>query len=1205
MRNIVQIKLLVPCLLACLVPCVGASSASAAEPWWHLNSSSALANVSPGPCGGVGQQECGQIVVTAADTGDADANGGGVPIKITDTLPPRLVATAIGAREVEGGYNNGVGGASCSLAELSCEYTGNLSDYEQIQVLISVEVQPGAESEEEVNHASVSGGGALSTSVSRPVTVSAAAPPFGVENYEITPEEEGGAPDKRAGSHPFQLSTTLTLNQTSEPERPPALPKDLDFKLPPGLVGNPTVFPQCSEQDFLQRPEEGDVVNDCPADTALGVAALTINIPNIGKNSVSSLVVPLFNVVPKVGEPARFGFYYDLIPVYLDTSVRTGGNYGVTVSVDNITQISNFISSRVTFWGVPGDPRHNNARGWSCIDDEGLVAEEGLPPCTDGVEQHPAPFLVLPTSCTGPLSTEVEADSWKEVGAFQSFAQNPLGLLPALDGCNRLPFEPSIGVAPDVRSASSPSGLAVHINVPQSVDLDSEGLSASDVKDTTVALPAGLAINPSSSDGLQACSLLTGKEPGKESQEGKGEVSGINLETKQPANCPDASKVATVEIHSPLLPNPLKGFVYLAEQEANPFGSVFAMYLVAYDPVSGTLVKLAGKIEPNPVTGQLVSTFENTPQLPFDELELHFFGGERAPLATPAHCGRYETTTSILPWSENPAAEPTSSFEILTGPNGSACPGQGLPFNPSSTGGALNLQAGAFSPFTTTLSRNNGEQNLSSAEVKLPPGLSGILSTVPLCREPQANEGTCSAASQIGETTVSVGVGGEPYTVTGGKVYITGPYNGTSECTTPGTNGCAPFGLAVATPAKAGPYDLANTKNNHPACDCVLVRAKIEINPSTAALTVTSNPAGSAGSIPTIIEGIPLEIQHVNITTTRPAFQFNPTSCNKMAVEATLHSAEGATSNISIPFQVTNCATLKFEPKFSVSTSGKTSKANGASLTTKVSYPKVPQGSDADIGYVKVELPKALPSRLTTLQKACTQAQFKANPAGCPAASVIGTAVVHTQLLPVPLTGPAYFVSNGGEAFPQLIMVLQGYGIEIELVGDTFISKSGITSTTFHTVPDQPFESFELDLHNGPYSALAANGNLCAEASKLVMPTEFIGQNGAEVHQSTKIGVSGCKQEIRVLSHKVKGKTATIVVSVPAAGKLTATGKGVSKGSGKSSKAQNVTVKVSLSKREQAFLARHHRKQEKVEVKLAFSPKKGAKLSTSVTVSVG
>jgi len=343
-------------------------------------------------------------------------------------------------------------------------------------------------------------------------------------------------------------------------------------------------------------------------------------------------------------------------------------------------------------------------------------------------------------------------------------------------------------------------------------------------------------------------------------------------------------------------------------------------------------------------------------------------------------------------------------------------------------------------------------------------------------------------------------------------------------------------------PAKAGPFDLQEGRP-------VVVRAKIEVDPHTAALTVTTNPSGSY-AIPHIIEGIPLQIKHVNVNVNRPGFTFNPTSCTPTKVESTIVSAEGAGSTVSTPFQVASCASLKFAPQFKVSTQGKTSKAKGASLTTTIAYP-APFNTYANIAKVKVELPKALPSRLTTLQKACTAAQFNANPAGCPAASVIGYAKAVTPLLPVPLEGPAYFVSNGGEAFPNLIMVLQGYGVKIDLVGDTFISKSGITSSTFKTVPDQPVTSFELTLPEGPYSALAANGNLCkpttsktvekkvtvrvkgrkktvtrkvteTKATTLQMPNEFVAQNGATLKQTSTIAVTDCAKAVKVAKKKKK-----------------------------------------------------------------------------------
>ena len=556
-----------------------------------------------------------------------------------------------------------------------------------------------------------------------------------------------------------------------------------------------------------------------------------------------------------------------------------------------------------------------------------------------------------------------------------------------------------------------------------------------------MALPAGVAINPATGDGLEACSEgLAGFEVGRGvngsgfEEFNPGSEPGVLTPTFTPAAieslqpglsfCPDGSKIGEVMIHTPLLPNPLKGFVYLASQEANPFGSLFAMYMMVEDPISGSTIKLTGEVRLCEAAGevidgmscqglgQIITTFKNTPDLPFEELQLHFFGGERAPLSTPSRCGTYTTQASFTPWDGNGPVHTSWPFQITSGPNGGPCPGAQLPFNPTVTGGATNLQAGAFSPLTVSMSRKDGEQNLKSIVAKLPPGLSGVLSGVELCPEPRANEGLCGENSKVGEATVSVGVGGHPFTVSGGRFYLTAPYNGTGGCTV-GEAGCAPFGLTFEVPAKAGPFDLENTASRHPACDCVVVRGKIELNPLTSAITITTDPAGAGGSggqssdsIPTSIDGIPLEIQHVNATTTRGDFQFNPTNCAKLALEGTVQLSEGGSSTISTPFQVTNCAALKFAPKFSVSTSGKTSKANGASLTAKLTYPSVPFGTYANIARVKVDLPKQLPSQLKTLQKACTAEQFELNPAKCPKESMVGNAKAITPLVPGPVGRP-------------------------------------------------------------------------------------------------------------------------------------------------------------------------------------------------------
>ncbi len=1017
----------------------------------------------------------GEVVVMGENLGDANVNSSGTPLGIVDRLPAGLRAVAIDAnRSHPEGDPHQFPQFPCAIKTLTCTMSEPvpLAPYDHVEVRVLVEVEPLAASGG-LNEVSFSGGGAPGASIERPITVSSTPTPFGVESYSLTLEEEGGAPDTQAGSHPFQLTTAIMLNQVADksplngkPDVNPAqVVKDLNFKIPPGLIGNPTPIPQCSIGKFFNGV--GGEANECSPDTAIGVATVDVNEPNVLGYLV--FTVPLFNVEPRVGEPARFGFYLPLagLGVLIDTSVRTGGDYGVTATVENITQTAAFVGSTVTFWGVPGDPRHDNARGWGC-----LAVSHNNPEahCNPAEIHNPPPFLALPTSCTGQLQSTVEADPWAQEGVFASLASDPMQ---SLDGCNRLPFSPTISVAPDGEAGSTPSGLTVGIHVPQAVSLDSEGLSEADVKDTTVALPTGVALNPAAADGLQACTDVA--EPGRPEGE-------IGLGNAQQPSCPEASKVGTVEIKSPLLPNPLTGAAYLAAQNANPFGSLVALYVVAEDPVSGSLIKLAGEVVPDQVTGQLISTFKNTPQLPFEDFKLHFFGGSRAPLSTPAMCGSYTTTTAIAPWSGNPPSTPSSTFNVTSGPGGSPCAAP-LPFDPTLTAGTTSIQAGGFSPFVTTFSRDDGDQNLRSIQLHMPPGLLGTLSSVKLCGEAQANAGTCGPESLIGHTTVSVGLGGDPFSVTGGQVFITGPYKG------------APFGLSIVNPAKAGPFDLGQ----------VIVRAKIEVDKTTSALTITTDDSGPY-KIPTILDGIPLQIKHVNVNIDRPGFTFNPTNCNPLAITGTLNSDQGTSKALSVPLQVTNCAVLAFKPKLTAKTSGKTSRKNGASLSVKLTYPAGPY--DANISRVKVDLPKQLPSRLTTLQKACTAAQFDSNPAGCPAASLIGHAKAVTPVIPVPLEGPAYFVSHGGEAFPSLIIVLQGYGVTVDLVGSTFINSKGITSSTFKTVPDVPVGTFELTLPQGKFSALAANGNLCK--SKLAMPTAFVGQNGAQIHTSTPITTTGC-----------------------------------------------------------------------------------------------
>jgi hypothetical protein len=413
--------------------------------------------------------------------------------------------------------------------------------------------------------------------------------------------------------------------------------------------------------------------------------------------------------------------------------------------------------------------------------------------------------------------------------------------------------------------------------------------------------------------------------------------------------------------------------------------------------------------------------------------------------------------------------------------------------------GSTTDQAGGYTDFSLLLTREDGQQRIGSLRFKTPKGLLGEIAKVPLCPEPQAAQGTCPAASQIGHTVVEAGPGPYPLVVPQpGKapapIYLTGPYDG------------APFGLSIVVPLEVGPFVLQTQ----------VVRARIEVDPLTSQLTITTNP------LPSIIDGIPSDLRDIDAVIDRPEFMIDPTDCEPTAFAGTATSTEGAAAAISSRFQVGSCRALQFKPQFKVSTSGRTTREHGASLYTRLSYPSAAPGTYANIAQVKVQLPKKLPSRLSTLQKACPAATFEANPAACPAASRVGTAKAVTPILPVPLTGPAYFVSHGGAAFPDLIIVLQGYGVTVDLIGSTFINeKTSITTSTFKTVPDVPVGTFELTLPQGPYSALAAHGNLCK--SQLAMPTEFVAQDGAIIRQSTPISVTGCPKVKKDKHHKRAG----------------------------------------------------------------------------------
>jgi hypothetical protein len=1063
MRRTVTTILLAGLSAAALAgPAAASSVGVSGPPAWAISSASDPTNFAPGgTLVPAGEEETlvpgDSYVLTAINTGGSWSDGS--TITISDVLPEGLTAVKILGSDLGRGQQP----LHCELATLTCTYNEVVvpGDSLEVTIVVSVAASP---PQPLINRATISGGGGSSASTSSPTTLSAQPPPFGISSATAATSTA------QAGAHP-NLTTSLMFNASGLKESA-GRPKDVEVELPPGLIGDPKATPQCTM---------GAVAADtCTSDMAVGVATVRgPGIPGYNINQYSDFlgVSLVYNIKPNVGEPAAFGFAVASVPVRLDASVRSDGDYGVRVSASELSDAVGIFRSSVTIWGVPQD---HNGPGEDVTTERvaGRIHSFGRPGAGARL-----PFLTNPTACAGGLSVSAASDQWRYPGVF---SLSPPLQLPTPTGCGLLSFEPSLSLAPDTPQAGTPAGYHLHLHIPQSDDPD--GLATAELKSAVVTLPPGTVASPSAANGLEGCSDSPSDPSGDQ----------LGLHSTRPASCPPASQIGSVSVKTPLLADPLEGHVFLGKPSCAPCGPADAsqgkmirLFIVVQG--QGVTVKLRGSASIDPNTGQLTTTFAENPQLPFEDLELTLNGGPRAPLANPRTCGQLTSTSDLTPWSSplTPDASLSSPLEIT------GCPAPR--FQPSLTAGTTNNQAAAFSPFSLTLSRTDSDQQLSGIQIKTPPGLLGMLSTVALCPEPQAQAGTCPPESLIGHTTAGSGPGSEPLYISG-QVFLTGPYGG------------APFGLSIVVPAVAGPFNLGN----------VLVRAAISVDPATSALTITSDP------LPRILDGIPLALKVINVTVDRPAFMFNPTNCNPLAIKGTVSSTQGATATVSSPFQAANCTTLPFKPSFTARTQATSAKAKGASLDVKVGYPR---GAQANIRSVAVSLPASLPSRLTTLQQACTDAQFAANPAGCPAGSNVGFATATTPVLQVPLTGPAYLVSHGGAAFPDLVVVLQAVErvgrIRIDLTGHTDI-KRGVTYSNFDTVPDAPISSFELILPQGPHSVLAATRNLCALTKTvtirrhgkrvkrtipdpLLMPTTITGQNGAVVKQNTRIAVTGCQ----------------------------------------------------------------------------------------------
>jgi uncharacterized repeat protein (TIGR01451 family) len=1096
-------------LLACLALAPVALAGEEA-PQWTVTAIARPTNLTPGD-----QTGDEAYVVTLTNTGGASSDG--APISITDQLPAGLTPDPAGASG-ENPLDRKAPRAGFSCALSSCVYSGVVIPEQTLVLRFPVDVAANPPASCAVpadatscveNTVQVDGGGAFSASRQTPTLVSTQPAQFGIAPGSAVT----ALSSTQAGAHP-DLTTTAWFASVGAQGQLPDDAKQIADDLPPGLAGADLAdTPSCPAALFLQK--------ECPLATQIGVTTITLRGLEEG-----AFIDPVFNLTPDPGEAAKLGFWAGEGKVAAVGAITVRGDYGPRVVFDNINQSETQLEGfSLTVWGVPPAAIHDSLRG-RAFTDFGHSASG----------QEVVPFFTNPTSCAGVLKAELQVTSWQHPNSGEGPPRTPMPFGPIV-GCDRLTIEPLLNAEATTPFASSATGLNVLTTMPQTYN-DPEGLATAHLEKAVITLPEGMTVNPSAGAGLGACTLAQLEEEQAVEQAGRG--------------CPSNSKLGTIRAKSPALKEEAEGSVFLAdpapngEAGRNPFNSLLALYIVARIPNRGIIVKAAGEVAANPLTGQLVTTFDTAlpgvahdglPPVPIETLLFKFRQGATSPLVTPPACGTYEVQARITPWSDiaqalTPAIPP---FPIIGAFDGGPCPAGTQPFAPQVSAGTQGNIAGSYSPIKIRIARNDGEQEITRFSSQLPPGLTANLSGVPFCPNAaieaakahsgaaEQTEPSCPSASQVGHTEVSAGVG-STLVQTPGRLYFAGPYKG------------APFSIVAITSAKVGPFDLGT----------VVVRVALRIDPQTAAVTVdgaTSDP------IPHIIKGIVIHVRDIRVTVDRPNFSLNPTSCQPFTFAAGVggsgadfaSSADDSSALVKDPFQVTNCAALSFKPRFTASTAGRTSKANGASLSVKLTFPKAADGTQSNIRYVKVDLPKQLPSRLTTLQKACRDVVFNANPSACPQLSIIGQARAITPILPVPLVGPAYFVSHGGAKFPELIIVLQGYGVTIQLHGETFISKAGITSSTFRSVPDQPVTSFDLTLPQGPDSALAAPSSLCSLTrsvtvtkkvgrtinghirrtrqrvrkrlpAALKMHTTFIAQNGTIFKQATPITVTGCTQ---------------------------------------------------------------------------------------------
>jgi hypothetical protein len=906
---------------------------------------------------------------------------------------------------------------------------------------------------------------ALAAATASLALVAPAQAAFGLNGFDVRFENEDGSPATEAGSHPFALTTTFHVNFHGEggEATPDGEMKNLEVALPVGFAGNPTAVPTCSRADF-RGISPGTGTSACPDDTAVGHVVAEIVGPS--EEPGKGAFAPVFNLKPPKGVAAELGFVVAREPVTIDVVLRKGQPYNVSAAIVNTPQVVKFFGSELTVWGNPASPVHDSERG-SCL----FVG--GSCPVGPGVEDKP--FLTLPRACAPPLAATYATTSWQEPTAPPVVGESATKL--ELTGCESLGFDPQMSDSPTTTAPESPAGLDFDLDISDPGVSESEGIADSDVKAVRVTLPQGITTNPSVASGLAACTLAQYESETLDSAPGTG--------------CPQAAKVGSVEVETPLLENTvLPGSIYVAKQHDNPFDNLLSIYMVIKEPTLGILVRLAGRVEPDPQTGQLTTTFEELPQLPFSHFHLHFREGQRAPLITPATCGTYTSEAVLYPYGGNgqPVTR-TASFDV-----GSPCEttAGALPHAPGFSAGTLDRLAGTYSPFVLRLGRPDGSQQLSQISTTLPEGLLGKIAGVPYCPESgiaqaaarsgeaegalELAQPSCPAASQVGTVTVGAGAGSEPYYVTG-RAYLAGPYKG------------APLSLEIVTPAIAGPFDLG----------VVAVRTALNVDLLTSQISAVSDP------IPTILHGLPLDVRSIAIDMSRPDFTLNPTSCEAKSVLGSAISTLGLAAPLDQYFQVSGCDSLAFKPKLTLALKGETERSGHPALKAVLTYPR--KGAYSNVARAQVGLPHSEFLDQGNLDNVCVQADLKAGT--CPASSVYGKAKAWSPLLDKPLEGPVYLGVGYGHQLPDLVADLNGQ-LRILLHGKVDTTKQDGLRNTFEVVPDAPVSRFVLEMKGGKkYGLLSNSENICAKPQKA--SARFVAQNGkvAQLHPTI---VNSCKK---------------------------------------------------------------------------------------------